>query len=413
MSSFDLCCGFECGASSALNNNHWNLGTAASFNTTANRVRSGVRSLRSNPTAQNSATQLGSNTYGSRSTNVWRIYVWFDSLPTSDSMISACWTSTTLIAYGVAYKSSDGKLYAAHQTSAGAFTFGATGVTATTGAWIRLDIRVVSSNPQSVDAQVDGVALGTAANAVAGVSFQRQVMGICCSGTLTSTGDAYFDDFVRSFDGADYPIGAGYVNHFTPVSDGAHNIAGANDFERSLTGTDILNSTTDAYLLVSKVPLSTSITDFINMIAPPSATDYVECVIGPASGVSTPTTGPRVVTALATIHQAGTGTGNMQIRLMDGATASNIYSATTVAGTVTITFQGVTLQLAPSTGAAWTAALFNALRVQFGSPAALDVNPDQYFDGLILEAEFEEVPVVFIPHKPIVVGQAVRRSATY
>jgi hypothetical protein len=185
------------------------------------------------------------------------------------------------------------------------------------------------------------------------------------------------------------------LNHFVPTSDGTHNIAGAADFERTLTGTDILNATTTAYQLVDDVPLESGASvDWINMVAPPNATDYVECIFGPASGISTPTAGPRAVEVIAGIHQAGTGTGNMEIRMNDNGTNNVLYTATAVAGISNVAYKRKHYGTNIANGGAWTisgAGNFNNLRVRFGSPAAVDANPDQYFDCIMIEAEFAEV----------------------
>ena len=139
------------------------------------------------------------------------------------------------------------------------------------------------------------------------------------------------------------------------------------------------------------------------MLAPVNATDYVQCWLGPAPGISTPTDPPRAVEVIAGIHQAGTGAGNMEIRLRDGNygisvahTLSRIYTATAVAGNTAVQYKRAHFAEPPSAATAWVIGGagdgdFNNLRVIFGSPAALDVDPDQYFDGLMIEAEFAEV----------------------
>src|SRR3990170_4548894 len=97
----------------------------------------------------------------------------------------------------------------------------------------------------------------------------------CVSGDNNSfTADFFHDDIVVSNTALDYPIGAGYVNHFVPTSDGSHNVAGAADFRRGDTTTDITNATTDAYQLVDDVPLddvTPDADDHIRIVAPPNA----------------------------------------------------------------------------------------------------------------------------------------------
>jgi hypothetical protein len=377
-----FCCGFECGVDTA----HWSLGaTTASFSTTT--VRSGARSLRVNPTAATSSISIV-NTTGSGGHNVARVYIRFATLP--NTSVRLCGTSVGGgISNGAWYKSSDQKIYSGFTTA----NMGATGVSVTTGVWYRLDIYGNNSGTTwTSDVQVDGVACGQAT-----LGGQSAVNGSFTmyfgDNTNAATFDVYFDDALGTQTAADYPLGAGYVNHFISTSDGTHSVAGANDFEVGASGVDITNATTDVYTLVRNVPMGDD-GQFINMVAPPSASDYVEVVIGPASGISTPTAAPRAVEVAIGIAQSGTGVGNMEVRLNDNGTTNAVYSATGVAGTTSIAYKRKHYATAP-TGGAWTvtsgAGNFNNLKARFGSPAALDVNPDQYFHCLMIEAEFEEV----------------------
>ena len=110
---------------------------------------------------------------------------------------------------------------------------------------------------------MDGTTLGIASatglnNAIANISL----------GPAVSTGwvgDVFWDDVLLSHTAADHPLGAGHANDFVPTADGTHNIAGTGDFQRTTTGTDILNATTTAYQLIDDVPLETTPVDRINM----------------------------------------------------------------------------------------------------------------------------------------------------
>jgi hypothetical protein len=385
MATPTFCCGFECGQLGIVGQHWQDAGGTGVFSFSTSTKRSGDRSLRCNPSAQTS--QLANGAYSTTSqTLVARAYVYFATLPTTNDV--------SLIAFtrGLArFSVSDNKIYA-HT----GFAAGATGVAVTTGQWYRIDIKVNSSaNPWTVDVSVDGVACGQATRASAAAN--NNAIELLVGGSSWS-GDVFIDDFVMSITDADYPIGAGKVEHFIPTSDGTHNIAGAGDFQRTTTGTDILNATTTAYQLVDDVPLeSGSGTDWINMVAPPNATDYVECVFGPASGISTPTTAPRAVEVIAGIRQAGTGTGNMLIQLNDNGTTATVYTATTVAGVTTIAYKRAHFADPPSAASVWNVnndgsdGDFRDLRVRFRSPAAVDANPDQYFTGVMIEAEFEVI----------------------
>jgi hypothetical protein len=394
-----FCCGFECGQIGS-NGQHWQSGGNASISTTV--VRSGSSSLRINPSGAvglaTSAILTSANIY------VWRVYVRFESLPTSDSAV--CYASSLSGNPGAYFKQSDNKIYAGVAGS-----FGSTGVSVTTNVWYRLDVMVNSSaNPWLIDVLVNGNVCGQYSNAAAAANNQFINLGA----DTTKTFDIYYDDLVISNTSADYPIGEGYVNHFVPTADGTHNVAGANDFEIGTGGVDITNATTTVYQLVDDIPIQTGApgtTDFINMIAPPNATDYVECIFGPPSGVLTPVTPPRAVEVIAGIAQSATGTGNMEIRMNDNGTLNAMYSATGVAGVTTIAFKRKHYATGPS-GAAWHSKNdgsngdFRDLRVRFGSPAVLDVNPDQYFTSIMIEAEFAQWP-----QKILNINQSAKRAA--
>jgi hypothetical protein len=373
-----FCCGFECGrlGSAGL---HWPTATNTSIDT--GTVRSGARSYRVNPTAGTGSASP--NGVSAAAITVMRFYVYFATLPSADTFIAwVAGASTSRV--GIAFKQSDSKLYCASGSSP---AFGATGVTVTTGTWYRIDLTMdQTSGAKSVDAQVDGAALGQKTIATVSGNFPPSI-GVA----NTCTADVFFDDVAISNTSADYPIGVGFVNHFVPTSDGTHNVAGANQFERGTTGTDIDNSTTTAYQLVDDIPLDDTTPDaddYISAIAPANATDYVEVVIGPAPGISVPTNAPRHVEAIVATHQAATTTGNWRVALSDNGTTDDIGNFTG-AGVTTIKYTRKAFAV-PPTGGAWSLSgpgNFNDLRMRFYSSDAL---PDQYWDAAMIEAEFQQ-----------------------
>lgn len=385
-------CGFECGV--FVSGTHFVNSSNASINTNASFVNNGARSLKVNPTAATGAAAIVAGQLPATFIYVMRFYVSYSSLPTANVCVGGTNNTNQPGAY---FKSSDSKIYAGMSGS-----LGATGVSITSGTWYRIDIKVnATSNPWTVDVQVNGVSCSQFTNAVAGAGPTALVLGEVVT---NSSFDAYYDDVLISQTSADYPIGAGYVNHFTFTSDGTHNVAGANDFERGTLGTDILNATTDAYLLVDDVPLESAVVtdDYINAIAPPNATDYVEVKFGPATGISTPTTGPRAVEVIVATHQAATTVGSYKLNLNDNGTVGLIKEQAAVAGVVTLQYATKQFATAPSTSGAWTHTLFNNLRVRFYSS---DAAPDQYFDCGMIEAEFATVSgstnkPKFLIHKP-------------
>jgi len=233
---------------------------------------------------------------------------------------------------------------------------------------------------------VDGVACGQNSLAVASATLPTITIGTSSSRTF----DAFFDDVVISATAADYPIGAGYVNHFVPTADGTHNVAGTNDFERTLTGIDITNATIDAYLLVDEIPLDTGTpTDFINLVAPPNATDYVQVIYGPAPGINAATIAPRGVEVITVSAAAAVQTNNLTLSLNDNGSFFILRAATV--GSEGCIYNRAHLATAVL-GGPWVIGGggngdFTDLRMECSSS---DATPDPYFVGTMIEAEFPQ-----------------------
>lgn len=384
-----FCCGYECGLIAGVPG-HWAnwFGNTPQNETTI--VRSGTRSAKYDSANNTMSYHITPAIFGGNR-HIGRFYVY---IPTTDGggCSIAHFGDRSLDAAGPCVRHVGEAIFASISDGVETFTNGATGVTVTRNEWHRIDydFNVNTGGNDTCDVKVNGIACGQAT--ATGTSTGSNVDSIGVTNAVLGR-IIYVDDYVCSATAADYPIGSGYVHHFVPTSDGTHNIAGAGDFRRTLTGTDILNTTTTAFQLVDDIPLDVGAgTDWINMVAPPNATDYVECKFGPAPGIPTPGWGPRSVEVIAGIHQAGTGTGNMEIRMNDNGTTDAMYTATAVAGVTTIAYKRKQYATAIAGGGAWGVAAgngnFNDLRVRFGSPAAVDANPDQYFDSIMVEAEF-------------------------
>lgn len=374
-------CGAECGGVG-----HCVVASnGATVNTNLSFVRSGARSVYVNANAQILSTNITSTFVV-----VTRFYVYFNTLPTGNTFLSS--PSIGSSRSGVAFKQSDSKLYAGTE-SGGVLTTGATGVTVTTGVWYMVDCRIDrTNNPWLIDVNINGASCSQRSATITAAAITQMNFG--CNSGVVVTPDHYIDDAIISATSGDFPIGAGYVNHFVPASDGTHSGLTTSDFGRTLTGTDILNSTTTAYQLLDDVPLESGASvDWINMLAP-VASSYVECVFGPASGISTPTTAPRMVSIVIGLHAAGTGAYNAEWLINDNGTTTSIFTASAVAGVTSVAYKFLDLADPPSAASAWTLSgngNFNNLRVRFGPTASVDANPDVYFDCAMAEAEFEEV----------------------
>jgi hypothetical protein len=320
---------------------------------------------------------------------VIRAYVFFSSLPSVDCPIVTIKTATALFC-GIHFQVSDSSLYAG-ASIVGVVALGATGVVISTGTYILLDISVDTSGIATiVDAKVNNTAVGQFTVVLSSQPSTQLFFG---GDVITYTADMYVDDVIVTNTLADYPIGAGYVNHFVPTSDGTHNIAGSNDFERGNTGTDIINSTTTAFQLIDDVPLPSGAVNEADdqlALAPPNATDYVECIFGPAPGINTPTVAPRAVEVILAYHQIGTQNGSMKVNLNDNGTVNTVFETVGAAGVTTYRYARKHYALA-LLGGAWTLSgngNFNNLRDRFYSA---DAAPDQCLDAIMIEAEFAEV----------------------
>jgi len=389
-------CGFECGAvGSTGNDDHWNLATTGELSTSI--VRSGDRSYRIHPSAQsgNGAQAIASQT-GLGPSDLWvgRLYVRFETLPDADCYIAWSVGATPgnnppFNYIGIGFHQSSGQFRCAQGINP---TFDASaGVAATTGVWYRIDVKLDhrTAEAEVVNASVNGASLNpmtfTTGSGGDGNSFFR--FGTLRSGNITA--DAYFDDVALSVTEGDYPLGDGYALALVPTSDGSHNIAGANQWERGNpdSGVDITNATTDAHELVDEIPMDNGTptsADWISAVAPANSTDYVELAF-----ITTPLSqAPTSVEVLVGTHQQGTGVGNTRIALNDNGSLDNIINHTR-AGVTTIRFDRKHYTDPPSAASAWTITPgdgdFTNLRVRMYSS---DANPAQHWDGIVIEADF-------------------------
>lgn len=389
-----FCCGFECGVN-GLGGPHWGIftGTVA-FSTST--VRTGSRSLRINPTATNGSV---TGIFSVAATNVWviRCYIYFATLPnTSAYLIGPNFSGTTA---GAWFNSSDSKIYAGVDNAGG----GGTGISVTTGQWYLVDVKYeFTSANRRCTVRVNGQSTGEQSAGLSDVTATTILLG----SSISRTQDVYYDDIVVSNTVIDYPIGAGKVYHFVPTSDGTHNTAGTNDFEYSDSGTDITAASTDVYSYLDDVPMITTFTSGKGVRAnAPLSTEYIQVKYGPAPGIpafSSLSSGPSSVEVIVSKHAISTSICNIQLRLVDNATTNDVYNNTGNNGT-TLSFARKHYALAPS-GVAWNLGgggdgSFNNLYIEY---ITSDANPDHYFNGTMIEAEFPEI-VTRIP-KPTSIG---------
>jgi hypothetical protein len=396
-----FCCGAECGQIAAVGagaGQHW-IGTLVAPTISTTTVRTGLRSVRVNPTAQICAATFALGvTLGT--TVVLRAYVNFASLPTSDAPIIYLPGGTTQV--GVYFKQSDSKLYAGSNNTTPAF--GASGVTVTTGVWYRIDLKIdATANPNLIDVQVDGVACGQASVAQGSFTGVNPAFG----STAAQTSDMFIDDVIISVTGADYPIGPGAVESIIPNADGTHTFTttiGVRGTTAAPTGGGNIAGSTDSWNWISHRPIGGGTGDTTRLWNQQSngSTLYGEVAFeSRPSGVQP----PRAVEALCIQQDASTGVGDSTFKLNDGGTEATIFATGAVAGIASDAYHTKQFATAPSTGAAWTLAKYNAIRFRFGYSA--DANPDHYCRGVMIEAEF---PPEVIP-RTLISRQAVKRAA--
>lgn len=385
-------CGFECAGVSQAGD-HWNQASGSpTYSTTT--FRSGLRSVRFNPTA--SQYQLLNNLLSSN-VMVTRMYVKFTLLPNSDNAIHEVWDGASGTLPGVFFKSSDSKLYAGSDNGGGSISFGATGVSVTTGQWYLIDTKVnTSTNPWTVDVSVDGVACGQLTKALTGVTLTRLIIG---NGAANTTSDFFIDDLIVSYTSGDFPIGAGHVVGFVPASDGTHTSTTTHTVKGTAAspsgGGSITSATTDAFNWVNARPIGGGATDATRLINAQTAasTEYVEVGIEQ----TTETTAPRAVEVLVVDQQATTAVGDMHIKVNDNGTETVVLDRTSVAGVITDRYTTKQFATMPTGGSAWTLVRFKALKLRFGY--STDATPDQYWRGAMVEAEFTDAAAT-VPGTP-------------
>lgn len=394
-----FCCGFECGATGTVGQ-HWNVSNA-SISTSI--VRSGLRAGRVNP-AGSGGYFITQAALGGTLT-VARAYIKVASAPTTDAFIFGVDDALQSSMVGLGYKTSDGKYYAIHGTGGGAGTmsFGATGVTLDSN-WHYVDIRVnMIANPFVIEVSVDGVALGTLNQAVAASTIRK----LYCGSLFTSTYDIYFDDVIQSATSADYPIGPGKVLGFVPNADGTHTATTTTIVKGTAaapTAGGNVAGATDVFNWVDARPIGGGATDATRLVNQQTAasTLYAEVAFENTVEVNP----PRAVEVLCADKQASTAVGDMETRLIDGGSSTNVIFRFGTAGVVTDRF---TTKQFPTriAGAAWTTTDFNALTMRFGYSG--DATPDQYWRGAMVEAEFP-IPIL---NKTLQLRQSVKRASTY
>lgn len=228
--------------------------------------RTGSRCLECSASA---ATESAAHNAGTPTVFVFGFALYIPtSLPTADQFLAHFVTGGTIDCV-LKFRNSDDRLILANHTSGEVVA----GPVIAADTWYWIDGRLnVSANPFTCDWAVDEVAQTQWTGAAAATTVTSIHLGWR---TATQTLTVRYDDLVFGVTSGDYPLGPHSVVRLMPTSDGTHNTVGANELERTATGTDITDATTDAFSLIDDAPLDVTPTDYVNDVGT-SATAYVE-----------------------------------------------------------------------------------------------------------------------------------------
>ena len=377
------CCGGECGViGEAGSHLPVTAGTAPTIITATKRT--GARAI--SFAAASAASTIRIDTVlalASPREFVGRYYVYFPtSLPTGD--LTLAFAGISLGQFGVAYfKASDSKIYAAYDNALPATNIGATGISVVADTWYRIDLKVDNrANPRLCDVQVDGQACGQASVAAAAADLSNYGFGCIVNPGVTY--EFYLDDILVTAGFDSWPIGAGYVNKYSPNGDGTHNTGTAGNFTDA-AGTNITDATTDAYTHVDDVPMGGGADNVEQRVA--STTNYVELTFED----SAEDVAPQGVDYLIEYKGAAANAYTGSWALRDGTFEEKV--ALSPATGVTQRYMVRHFPYPPS-GLPWTDTLFDGLRTRIGYSG--DATPDVQFESIMLEAAFKTVSAAVV-----------------
>jgi len=392
MSTPVFICGAECGiavvGTVSAGTEHWSSVNGAGL-TVVTSGPSPMRSTRCFRGLRSAATGGGlqhtfATAVGSPATLVARFYVYFATLPSVDATLFEGLLGTNTS--GVVFDQSDSTLRAfAVSPTLGR---GASGIAVTTGAWYRVDVKLVTGATQTADIQVDGSAAaqatrsGTAGTAVSAAIEVNSVSG------AAFTADAYIDDVIMSGTSADYPIGAGTVDGLYPNADGTHGGTWASGvFAKGAAGaTAAARTDTDIWQSLNQ-PLTTTIGKRVTDVTGTATTDYVEFALDDTPS-DLPSSGAVVngVQLVVAGHSASTTASNttISLRVDSPGSAGTTTPISLDLSEATITFP-IAVQTQNMASVMWTKADLDNIKIRFSST---DSNPDVYLNGVCLEVDY-------------------------
>ena len=235
--------------------------------------------------------------------------------------------------------------------------------TVTAGTWYQVDLRfTANTNPRTADWQIDGVAQ----TSVSGAATTSTVAALRFGSTVAT--DVYhvnFDDVMISTTAGDYPIGAGAIEALRP--DGMGTSVSSGSF-REEDGSAIDANT---YLRLDDNPMTSTSLYVRQQVG--GVGSYLEftmddttatCIVG--------------VSGVLAYRAATTTTNNGKTSFFDGGTESVVFNGNM--SETSLFYKSAILTPAASP---WTTAAVNGLDARIGF--ASDVNPNPYWDALLLE----------------------------
>lgn len=267
---------------------------------------------------------------------------------------------------------------------------GATGVSVTTGVTYYIDCYVdYTLSTHVVKVQVNGVAASD--ETFASIADTRTTF-VCGDTSVITSYDLYMDDVLASQTLADYPLGDGKVLAYVANADGTHTSTNSDIVHGTLAtpvGADITVATTDVFNWVNARPILGGATDNTRLVNQrlTATTEYVEVDFEPTTEVYA----PRALDVITADREASGFAGGFSVKLNDNGVENVIITRSAAAGTTTDKYATKHYN-AMVGGGAWTLARFNALKARFGYSD--DANPDQYWRGIMIEAEFSSILVI-------------------
>jgi hypothetical protein len=347
--------GLEQGVASSTAPGVFTAVTGAGVSADAANPRYGSYSLRTAPA--NAAANASVTLTGSGNTVAVRFAVRLSALPGSTVNLFAVVPSAGNTAF-LAYDSATGRLGVRWGT--GAIINAASA--AASGTWYVIEMRVITTNPRTIEWRIDGLDQTQASSA----ETAGNVNGLIWGTTATNvTYTANFDDAIASRTSGDYPIGNGKVLALAPNGMATH-LNPTRFQEDDNTAIDA-----NTWNRLDEIP-ATSTSDYVKQVSTGN-TSYIGLTFA-----DTAETCINAVSGLVAYHSSAAGTNVGKTSIFNGSTENIIYS-----GTMGVTALGYKRAMVSAGAGAWTTAMLNALIARVGYSS--DVSPVPYWDALLLE----------------------------